>query len=296
MVSQRCAVCGSATRLAHRSLVLGKYDVAYFHCDRCGLLQTERPFWLDEAYGSVIARSDTGLVTRNIALSVRLASVLNAFFDPRARYADVGGGYGVLTRLMRDIGFDYYWSDPYCANLFAQGFEAEPPAASGFEAVSAFEVMEHVHDPLAAVRSWLAEYGTRTLVFSTQLYHGAPPAPGAWAYYSPATGQHVSFYQRRTLDRMASELGLRAYSAGYLHLLTDRTINPALYRAAASRLAFPLLPLVRLRLRSRTTSDSDEMLRRAGRSDDRGARAQAAAGAAAEPAEAQTRSAAAETP
>ena len=256
-----CSVCGAATRMSHRSVILGKHDVAYYHCDRCGLLQTERPYWLDEAYSSVIARSDTGLVTRNIALAVRLASVLHAFYDSRARFVDVGGGYGMLTRLMRDVGFDYYWSDPYCANLFAQGFEAAPLARSGFEAVSAFEVMEHMHDPLGMVRGWLAEYGARTFVFSTQLYEGAPPAPGTWKYYSEGTGQHVSFYQRRTLQRMAEQLGLRAYSSGYLHVFTDRRINPVLFGLAASRLALLLLPVLRLRQPSRTTADSEAMLR-----------------------------------
>ncbi len=40
-------------------------------------------------------------------------------------FLDYAGGYGVFTRLMRDIGFDFYWHDPYTQNLFANGFEKD---------------------------------------------------------------------------------------------------------------------------------------------------------------------------
>ena len=35
---------------------------------------------------------------------------------------DIGGGTGLLTRLLRDVGFEAQWSDEYCDNIFAQGF------------------------------------------------------------------------------------------------------------------------------------------------------------------------------
>ncbi|MGI9179357.1 MAG: class I SAM-dependent methyltransferase [Longimicrobiaceae bacterium] len=259
-----CSICGSQTRLQHRDQVLGKYEVAYFYCDRCGLLQTEEPYWLKEAYADAIADSDTGLVTRNIALAVRLSSVLYSFFDPRARYVDVGGGYGVLTRLMRDVGFDFFWSDPYCDNLFARGFEAEPEAGP-YEAITAFEVMEHLRDPLGFIRQHLAEYGSSTFIFSTELYQGMPPPPGSWAYYAPGTGQHISFYQRRTLQVMADRLSLSCYSRGYFHVLTERRLNPLLYKVAASKASVSLLPLLRLKLGSRTLSDRELVLQRGAR-------------------------------
>jgi hypothetical protein len=48
-------------RSAFRHTVLRKYDVQYFQCGGCGFLQTETPYWLDEAYSSAIVTADTGI-------------------------------------------------------------------------------------------------------------------------------------------------------------------------------------------------------------------------------------------
>ena len=70
--------------------------------------------------GALIADADTGLVSRNLGIARRLAGLLYFGFDPKARYLDFAGGYGLLTRLMRDRGFNFYWHDLYCENVFAR--------------------------------------------------------------------------------------------------------------------------------------------------------------------------------
>jgi hypothetical protein len=74
-------------------------------------LQTEDPYWLDEAYKDPITLTDTGYMQRNINLSKMVATILLLFFDFRRKFLDYVGGYGVFVRLMRDIGFDFYWYD-----------------------------------------------------------------------------------------------------------------------------------------------------------------------------------------
>jgi len=252
-MTQRCTICGAETRLSHRATVLSRHEVAYLYCSQCGLLQTEPPRWLDEAYSDAIALSDTGLLTRNIAVAMRLTALLTFAFPRDVRCVDAGGGYGVLTRLMRDIGFDFYWTDPFCANLFAKGFEADR-AGGSFPVITAFEVMEHLHDPIEFIRQAMAKYQGAAFAFSTQLFDGSPP-PLEWPYYSFETGQHVSFYQRRTLQRIADILGMRLYSSGNFHLITSHSVSPAVYRVSTSRLAFGLFPLLKLFRRSRTWPD-----------------------------------------
>lgn len=249
--------------LQRHNIVMRKYRVGYYFCGECGLLQTETPYWLNEAYSDVIARSDTGLVTRNISLAVRLAAVLGVLIDPHASYADVGGGYGMLTRLMRDIGFDYYWSDPFCDNLFAKDFDAQSSGLT-FRGITAFEVMEHIHDPMTFIRTHMEATGARTFIFSTQLFEGAEPPPDSWSYYVFPTGQHVTFYQRRTLDRMAAILGLSCYSSGFFHMLTSERVSPTAFRMLSSRASLLALPLLRARLRSRTIADSQAALEQIG--------------------------------
>lgn len=147
-----------------KGCVLQRHQVTYFQCADCGFLRTQNPTWLDEAYSSAIARSDTGLVVRNLQIARHLACVLDAFFEPDGRFLDTAGGTGLLTRLMRDTGFDFWWEDPYCENVMAAGFEVAP-AASDFEAVTAFEALEHMVNPMEFIKDSLSRSRTKTLIF-----------------------------------------------------------------------------------------------------------------------------------
>lgn len=101
---EKCPVCENKRSVCFSATILGKYQVDYFYCDRCGLLQTETPYWLEESYQNAIADADTGLVSRNISISTILSRILFFLFDRQGKYLDIAGGYGMLTRLMRDIG------------------------------------------------------------------------------------------------------------------------------------------------------------------------------------------------
>lgn len=228
-----CPVCQRAERdFVFKQRLLGRHDVGYHLCPGCGLLQTDAPHWLDEAYSQAIADTDTGLLQRNLEHARLLNWLLQAAFDPAGRFVDVAGGYGVLTRLLRDQGFDAYRSDKYCENLFAQGHEPFDGLAA--EALFAFEVLEHVTDPVAFIEAEFQRYGCRSMVFSTLTFSGAAPAPGWW-YYSLESGQHVSFYQQRTLQALATRLGCE-YTRIHdgLHLFMARPLKPALRRALRS--------------------------------------------------------------
>lgn len=218
---RKCPVCGAPMHAAFEAAVLRSYRVRYFQCDACGLIRTEEPYWLEEAYGDAIARTDTGIVQRNRVVCSRLAELILSHFDPCAAYLDLAGGYGLLVRLMRDQGFDFYWSDRYCSNLLARGFEADK-ARKPFAALTAFEVLEHVPDPLAFIADAMRDYSSNTLVFSTLLYEGKAVPPMDWWYYSFETGQHISFYQRRTFQLIAARLSLHFHSIRGLHILTAR--------------------------------------------------------------------------
>ncbi|MCE5195251.1 MAG: methyltransferase domain-containing protein [Nitrospiraceae bacterium] len=253
-MKEKCPVCNSMREVKFTAQILKKYNVNYLYCRKCGLLQTEKPYWLDEAYSNAISNADTGLLTRNINISKKLSALLYFCFDRDGRYLDVAGGYGILTRLMRDIGFDFYWADQYCQNLFAQKFTIAE-AEKSFSAITAVEVFEHLNDPIQFIRKCLSQMSTKTIIFSTVLFEGEPPAPNDWWYYSFATGQHVSFYQRRTLFAIAEKLNLRLYSNRYMHIFTDQNISNSKYHLLMSPISKVLSWYVSLRLDSLTMSD-----------------------------------------
>lgn len=256
-----CKICNSRMREAFRRNVLRQYEVQYWHCGACGFLQTEAPYWLEHAYSSAIVSADTGILERNTYLANVAAATFWRLFRGKGRFLDLAGGYGLLTRLMRDVGFDYHWTDPHATNLFARGFEGKD-LDEPYVAVTAFEVLEHVHDPLGFLADALRKYGARTLLISTQTYSGAIPDPDKWWYYTFETGQHVSFYTGTALSLIARKLGLCFHSSGFVHMWTDHRISDWAFRAIARpKVAAFLARVPKSVMKSRIWSDHDALIR-----------------------------------
>ena len=263
-----CPICQSTLNYVFAAKVLRRYDVKYFYCGSCGLTKTEDPYWLEEAYQDAVAAADTGLVRRNLAISSRLAALLYYGFDPHGRYADIAGGYGLLVRVMRDIGFDFFWDDKYCRNELARGFETEL-VKGPFTALTAFEVLEHVSDPCGWIQDKLCSYGASSIIFMTGTYEGTAPPDPSWWYYSFETGQHISFYQRRTLQIIGARLGLGYWYLHGLHVLSANTPrNSALltrlsaYPRLSAYLSIPLSFYVKKRMTTKTFSDNKALLKK----------------------------------
>src|ERR1043166_4375917 len=142
-----CRVCGESSSAFGKAVVLRRYPVQYFRCERCGFIQTEEPYWLNEAYASPIADIDIGVVSRGFTMAKTAASVILALFDCNRQFVDYGGGYGLFVRVMRDAGFDFYNFDKYSPNLFARTFEAVEKPDRPYELATAFEVFEHLPRP-----------------------------------------------------------------------------------------------------------------------------------------------------
>lgn len=252
-----CPICAGLMRPSFTATVLNKYQANYEVCNACGFLRAHEPHWLDEAYSSAIAAADTGLVARNISLANKVAGALYWAKGEcgEGRYMDAAGGYGMLTRLMRDMGFDFYWADKYCDNLIAPGFEYKPELGA-CKAVTAMEVLEHLVDPAPFIEETLAAAGAQTLIFTTELYEGTPPHPDDWWYYTFGTGQHIGFFQRRTLETLGARLGLQFASANGLHVLSKTAVDEKLLKMATGRWSSRLSPWwIRRRLGSKVMSD-----------------------------------------
>lgn len=240
--AMNCTICSVDMHPAFRATILGRHDVQYFRCIQCGILQTEQPYWLAEAYGTAIADTDCGLVMRNLQLSRIMAMVFAIEFPSSSRFVDIAGGYGMFTRLMRDQGFDCQWDDPHCKNILAVGCEAS--GGSGpVAALTAFEVLEHVRDPIAFIDDNMRRFSCRNFFFSTEVFAGDPPPLDEWIYYARETGQHISFYQERTLRAIGARLGLAHRRIGPVHALCESARSLWLPRRAwrASRLLAPVL-------------------------------------------------------
>ncbi|MBA3025316.1 MAG: class I SAM-dependent methyltransferase [Sulfurimonas sp.] len=245
-----CKICTQQTKQIFQTKILNKYDINYFHCEHCGFLQTEEPYWLDEAYSESINVSDTGYMQRNLMLSKKLTILLALFFDKNEKFLDYAGGYGVFVRMMRDIGFDFYWDDKYTTNFFARGFEHQ--SINKYEAVTTFESFEHFVNPMDEIESLLKI--SKNIIFSTELLPNPIPKPQDWWYYGLDHGQHISFYSEKTFDFIAKKFNLNYVNLVGLHLLSEKKISN-LQLKVLKLSKFGLHKLLQKRLKSKTWDD-----------------------------------------
>ncbi len=217
-----CKICKNESQLIFEDTILGKYPVQYFHCENCGFLWANEPEkWLNKAYKNAINVEDTGILIRNEMFKTNLSIILYHLFDKDAKYLDFAGGYGILTRMMRDIGFDFYWYDKYCKNLTAVGFEGS--LSEKFDAITSFESFEHFVNPIEEIEKMLRV--SKTIIFSTELLANPIPKPSKWWYYGLSHGQHISFYSEKTLKTLGENYGLNYYNVLGLHILSDKILS-----------------------------------------------------------------------
>lgn len=223
-----CKVCLLPASLFQKATIMGKYDISYYKCSNCGFVQTEEPFWLEEAYKEPINIYDIGILVRNIYLSKITATLIYLLFDKNAVFLDYAGGYGIFTRLMRDIGFDFYWHDHFTKNLIARGFEYFSTSGK-VELATSFESFEHFVNPLQEIEKIVAV--SKNIFFSTMLLPNPTPTLDKWHYYGLDHGQHISFYTAKSLSILAKKFFLNLYSDGKsYHLLTSKKISPLLFK------------------------------------------------------------------
>jgi len=214
-----CKICQKECEKIFSAIILKKYDANYFYCEHCKFLFIGEPEkWLDEAYKNSIALEDTGIMQRNISISQNLSIILYALFKDNGRFLDFAGGYGILTRLMRDYGFDFYWKDSYSENLIARGFEGN--LNERYDAVTSFESFEHFLDPMKEIEK-LSKI-SNTIIFTTELLPKPIPKPSDWWYYALSSGQHICFYSEQTLQIIAKKLNLEYIHIFNLHIFCER--------------------------------------------------------------------------
>ena len=223
-----CRLCAGEVRRDFELSVLARHRVGYHVCRNCSSLQTDPPYWLDEAYSSNLSDLDTGAVQRTLKnLSVcwsiaRLFGVHNVL--------DFGGGDGLLCRLMRDYGLNCYVQDKYARPTYAQAYVE--PDFSVPDMVTAFEVLEHFARPGEEIVA-LFRARPKLVLVSTLLYTGQGRD---WWYLSPESGQHVFFYSPDAIRQLAARFGYAALIGSTYILFAQPELLSGLRRRLAALL------------------------------------------------------------
>jgi len=259
--NQVCKICDVTSKVIFKALILNKYEIEYYQCPNCGFVQTENPYWLEEAYKNPMNYTDTGIMLRNQRFSKVTTSLIILFFDKKKKFLDYAGGYGVFTRIMRDIGFNFFWSDPYTINALSRGFEQEKSTV--YHVTTTFESFEHFLDPISEVQKILDI--SENIIFSTELVPEPLPKINEWWYYGAEHGQHIALHTKKSLQIIAKKFGLHYYNISNLHMFSRKKLGvfgSAFLKLKYSKHVLYLLYFVlSLRMKSRTMDDLNNLKR-----------------------------------
>jgi hypothetical protein len=232
-----CRLCDNSLLPKFDLKLLGKHDVQYFECSNCGALQTEPPYWLDEAYrNSNLTNLDTGAAQRNIQ-NLAACLVITKLYKLK-NVIDIGGSDGLLCRLLRDYDINCYAKDKYAQPKYAQGFteqDFETP-----DLIIGFEVLEHLPNPKVDLED-LFNYKPALLLVSTIIY---TQESVDWWYLTPESGQHVFFYSKKALELVASKYKYHLVICGEFMLFVKKH-SPIKNLIAKSLLKGTILRLIK---------------------------------------------------
>ncbi|APG60121.1 hypothetical protein LPB144_06690 [Christiangramia salexigens] len=182
---------------------------------------------MGEAYNSgAISALDTGILSRNLDLTNKTEEILLKLYSDFSGFKglDYGGGEGITVRMLRDRGFNFYRYDLYAQNLYAKFFDLNDlPPGIHFNILTAFEVFEHLKDPIEEIEK-MFNYSD-TILFSTELIpYNSQNDLYDWWYLVPEGGQHISFYDKKTLHTIAGKFHAKFFTNNTnLHILSKNS-------------------------------------------------------------------------
>jgi hypothetical protein len=237
-----CKICNDLSEFIFENTILKKYKIKYYLCSKCGFLQTENPFWLKEAYRESISIYDTGIFQRNndllrkiLILITRSAKSYPGLIERlypgvvrwipfKGKFLDYGGGYGILVRMLRDIGVEAFWTDKFSTNLFSKGFEVNNN--DSYPIIGCFELFEHFENPKDEFEKITKKFNPEMIIISTNLYGSTVPNLDWW-YYVFDSGQHISFYTKEALEILGKIFDYNFYSFDEeFHLFYKNDFDP----------------------------------------------------------------------
>ncbi len=202
-LNSKCRLCSANSILKFSNTILNKYQINYFECDNCSSLQTEEPYWLNEAYEDWITKYDTGAYARTEKTSL-VSLFLCKYFNFK-NVIDLGGGDGLFCRILRDYYINCYTSDKYSKNLYSKIFTK--PDFKSPDLLTCFESVEHFENPQEEFDK-IFKLKPKMLLMTTSIYKNQAKN---WDYFEFQTGQHIFFFSKKALSMIGKKYNYEVF-------------------------------------------------------------------------------------
>lgn len=218
-----CRICqGNLKYIWSLKILHNRFSADYYECNRCHSLQVAHPYWIEESYKDEAlpptTNLDTGRFRRNFsAYSYIMALCKAGVFCHSPRILDYGGGYGLLTQMLLDAGYDAWTSDRHITKPFLAPHRCikttEALPQQSFDVIVCLEVFEHLLDPLTIGAKLVGALKSNgTLLISTEIYDPSFH-DHTWSYLATESGQHITLWTHESIRFFAQKFGFR--SIGY---------------------------------------------------------------------------------
>ena len=181
----------SCLRKHSKDFVRSGETVEYLRCDSCGHIYCPDMIRMPKSVIAKIYGPDYSIYDPDMVRDrpVRCYELLTGFFFPNLpdSHLDYGSGYGLLTELLRDNGWNSKSYDPFLS--------AEEKPEGQYSVVSAFEVAEHSQHPRELFNE-LSKLTKTILILSTRRNNNQDKS---WWYVSPKNG-HINIYSEKSLN------------------------------------------------------------------------------------------------
>ena len=205
---RRCEACGSAVLAAPPGPE--HFDVSDDDRDFYG-----RAYWNEYAearsFPAIGERARADLSERCLFWIERLLEVVR----PPGRALEIGCGHGGFVRLLQELGFDAAGTElsPWVVDFAKRTFGVPVllgrlealPLPPGFTCIAAFDVLEHLRDPLETVRrcaELLSPDGV--LLLQTPCYRGEGPE---WSMFQPS--EHIHLFTEESIRLLLGRAGFK---------------------------------------------------------------------------------------
>jgi hypothetical protein len=226
MTFQSCRFCNSESEFLCNSEILN-YSATYTCCANCKSVQVDSPHWINEVHKKAISSFDVGLVSRGVSASKLISTFFFLQREMSITGIDWGGGTGLLTRLLRDLGLNFKSHDKYATNSMAEGFTAAVDLTKeDYDAVLAIECVEHLENPFSDLVD--AVSGASYFLFTTEILPNPLPDPSKkeWWYYMPESGQHITFASEKGLEILSKRLNFNYnMTFGSIHVFSNKKVK-----------------------------------------------------------------------
>ncbi len=248
-----CGICGGQDRYV-LSEVDGKTGrpLTTALCLRCAVAQvTPRPdaetlhTFYTQAYRETykgVHRPKKKHIVRAVRLARERLDWLAPWLAPGARLLDIGAGGGEFVAVARARGFEAEGIEPHAGYAaHARAAYAAPVASAPLDAleprptfhlVTAFHVLEHLRDPVAALgrlTQWLTPEGALAIEVPNLLYRYAAPNNTFFA-------AHLFHFTPQTLAQTAARAG---WATQATQVAGDGAVIRAVFRPGASPVELP---------------------------------------------------------